>query len=54
MAQERFGAPPVLEDGGKLLPNNGGAMTVVTSKIMAVSDNEMRVYLGGSVLILKK
>jgi hypothetical protein len=42
------------KDGGKLLTNNGGTMTVSKLNLLAVSDNEMRVYLGGSVLILKK
>lgn len=41
-------------NGSTLLTNNGGTMTVGQSKLLAVSDNEMRVYLGGSVLILKK
>ncbi len=56
----RDGAGVVSQGGGnrpepgKLLTNNGGTMTVGQGKLLAVSDNEMRVYLGGSVLILKK
>ena len=48
------GARVVPQTGGNLVGLNDAGMTVSQKKLFAVSNNEMRVYLGGSVLILKK